>query len=266
MENINNITAPNTSVQLVETRLSKSNIFKYLFIISIILLLAVVSFIFVLNKKNTDVISEATSTIIPKDRYVYTYIDGKVIHEWGTDYASEKADGSLLYTSVRLPQINSTAEVAKSINTKILDKYKYEIDIVKNSILERKYGNKGAFTQSIDYNYELKDDIAYILINDLASSFKASGGRTRENIFYDVKNDKQFTVVEMLTKLNITEDMIFNGVKSKYPNFGLVGESQVIDAIKNNKENSITIMPEISSGYTLYLGVGIEEYEIHIHP
>jgi hypothetical protein len=74
-------------------------------------------------------------------------------------------------------------------------------------------------------------------------------------------------VAEMLTKLNISDDIILNKVKSTYPDFSEIEENQVRDTIKNKKEDRITIMPEISLGwYTLYLSMGPEGYEIRIHP
>lgn len=83
MENINNINTSETPIQPVETPIkpepiatpTNSNVFKYLFIISIIvLLISVISFVFVLNNKNTkqttveektNDISEVIPTVVP---------------------------------------------------------------------------------------------------------------------------------------------------------------------------------------------------------
>jgi hypothetical protein len=165
MENTNNTIIPETIIQNpITPEPSKPNIFKYLFIISIVvLLIVVISFVFILNSKNTN------TSLIQKNPTTPTEIINQIIP---TD--TPKVNVSYKANSIQ----DDKNSVSKLVLT---DQNQKEIIIQKDSYLDEINGipvkpNYNNFIFSPDYNFLSYNYNSW----DFGTSF-----------LYDIKNGKK---------------------------------------------------------------------------
>lgn len=172
----------------------------------------------------------------------------ELIHVDYADYA---------YYSLNIPKINSELDGATKLNDKIMSDYQYYIDIINNDGKVSSF--RGLTVYDVNYEHKVKNSIIYIsMISKSASSSSAS---VIDKVYvYDIKNDKELNIVEVLEKNNIDVDSVKREFKEKfsnkdyeiYPGYGSESWNKTIENIdflsydyfyiSDMTENSITIM------------------------
>lgn len=106
---------------------------------------------------------------------------------------------------VVLPQINGNSEVINKINKDIIEK------VISKSLTpfadasDKKSERPNSY--NVSYEYKRENDILYIALTFKLSPWNSSGnGIFVYNYTYDIKNDKELTLLEALISLGKTED------------------------------------------------------------
>lgn len=106
---------------------------------------------------------------------------------------------------INVPKLTGNTKVTESINKKIQNNiYDNEIKSLNSKV--RGY--------SVNYNYIIKNDIVLLDLVASTSIFEGSGYTDRYNYFYDIKNDKELTLLEAMKKIGLSEEEFYKKVRN----------------------------------------------------
>ena len=203
-----------------------------------------------------------------KDVHVYSYIDQQKVIEKGA------FEDTNLTISLRIPQIKYDTEVARNINSDILNKFG---DYIK-AFDENKYETKKHLADVVlsvdyDYTYSISENRIYLNVIEGLGNSNASGYGDRYTYIYDVAKDKQITFTELLTEKGITAEKIIESLYKDY-NFNLQygnnaeAKQWAKDALNDNFSNvrfeKINVDKRFDNNKYITLGVFVyrDYYEI----
>ena len=115
---------------------------------------------------------------------------------------------------IEVPRITGNTKVIKELNKKILQ------DALKSNY--DTYGTNTTCDIKTYYNYFIKNDVIFIdVVNDLEryAFISEDGGAQsdyayRYNYFYDIKNDKELTLLEAMKKIGLSEEEFYKEVRN----------------------------------------------------
>ena len=106
---------------------------------------------------------------------------------------------------INVPKLTGNTKVTESINGKIQN------NIYDNEI---KSLNSKVRSYTVNYNYIIKNDIVLLDLVASTSIFEGSGYTDRYNYFYDIKNDKELTLLEAMKKIGLSEEEFYKKVRN----------------------------------------------------
>lgn len=149
-------------------------------------------------------------------------------YEWPTEtIGKESRDPNNVVYKIEIPEILIKTDVTEKINKEIYEKFKINIEGLKST-----ENGPSRVEREITYNYNIKDDILFILILSTVGSTRSGGSTEYISYYYDIKEDKQYTLEEVLDKFSISVDNIENVTNR---------DSIVIDAMMPGMGNHISI-------------------------
>ncbi len=125
-----------------------------------------------------------------------------VIKNTNDDIDTENGDPLELVEKVTLPKIVKETDVTKKINQKILDDNNSAIESVKKG-LQNEDDPYVLFDVTTSYDYTIHDDILYILVTTKTTYYRSHGWTTYQGYYYDIQNDKELSLSDIMKKLNI---------------------------------------------------------------
>ncbi|MEG2348234.1 MAG: hypothetical protein RSB67_01120 [Clostridia bacterium] len=190
---------------------------------------------------------------------VYSYVD----QEKKFEFFNENGLNEINY-QLRIPQLNFTTKVVEGINSKILNDFSdvaVEFDNAKSSV--------GYKSSESDYDFfnPLKDNIVYIFASKILVNETGSTTTTYYSYIYDVKNDKELTVKEILIQKGITEEKIIDAIKQNehfiesYENKTDEDQKKIMDEIAKAVENFSKVNIEGAQTGSIQLLININNFE-----
>ena len=159
--------------------------------------------------------------------YVGLAFSGIRLYDWPSNILEKGTnEPDKLAVKADVPKILIDTDVTKNINSKIYKQCEPIINEVKDSSSRDNVTAKNsAVESSVDYEYTILNDILFIEVNVLSVNHRASGGFDRKIYYYDIKNDKELSIEDVVDLLNI----------------------QVLDLNDESAESIDSIMPQTSS-------------------
>lgn len=148
---------------------------------------------------NTSNTTEGESTDQTTKRLVETAIDEEKSIAWPADIERLEGEPEVLVNKIVLPKITITSEVAQSINNKITEKY-------SRFLKDEQAFSKGPYSETINYDSVVDDDILYLIISYTCHSYRATGSSNFDVYYYDIKNDKELSVQDVAMLYNIPQE------------------------------------------------------------
>lgn len=206
------------------------------------------------NKPAENVETKDDLEISEKDINVVTAFSGSaelIDKNTGEKYELDHYDYA--YYSLKIPKIDSKLEGATKLNDKIIKDYQYYINIINDNGKVNSF--KGLTVYDVDYEYNIKNSIVYISMKSKSASSSSAGAIDKVYV-YDVKNDKELSILEVLEENNFDVDSLKREFKDEfsdtnYPGYGSESWNKSIEnldsldydyfCISNLTENTITI-------------------------
>jgi len=131
--------------------------------------------------------------------------------------------------NVSLPKINIESATVENLNKAILNNYKKYTDLFSSDLIE-----VGAI---VNYNYKVYDNIIFIVIDSYYYEYP-TGKYSTNCYYYDITNDKELSLNDILDRFGISSDDILSSYKeNNYSN---------IETIKNYINDGI--LPVVPTG------------------
>lgn len=197
--------------------------------LSILLLASIVIFgiLNVNNKNNSNNNSDNNSNNIPEDVMKETYIPFKL------NEAKIVIDDDVKVENVHVPKLNLNNSGAKSFNEKLMVEL-YQQEKLKLDYINKNYSDNN--TYSLSYKAYTKDNILLISAIGTYSFWPLNGdGNFYYDYAYNLKDNKEISVVDALKALKINEKQIVNFTDKCYePSNGSIEETEcTIDLVKS---------------------------------
>ena len=221
---------------------------KKSFIVIVILLIAIIIglCVFIAYDKNLfgikgDNKKESSNTVEKKDdtnttkeiefRNDYEYVglafSGIRLYDWPSNLLEKEAgEPNKLVVKANVPKILIDTDVTKKINNEIYEQCEPIINEIKDiTSRDNLTAKNSAVETSIDYEYTILNGILFIDVNVVSVNHRASGNSDRKIYYYDINNDKELSISDVMALLNIN----------------------VSDLNDENAESIDSIMPQTSS-------------------
>ena len=160
------------------------------------------------EKNNT---SNDTTTSQKDYEYVGLAFNGYKVYNWPTsEFGKESTDPDQTTNNISIPKILIDTPVTKIINQKILKNYQSYIDTVNTNDQEAAIAST-----TVSYRYAIYKDILFIMITDSYLNHRAGGGVHFTGYYYDIKNDAELSLNDVIKKLNINVTSKLKAISDK---------------------------------------------------
>lgn len=152
------------------------------------------------------------NTISQKDyEYVGLAFNGYKVYNWPTsEFGKESTDPDQTTNNISIPKILIDTPVTKIINQKILKNYQSYIDTVNTNDQE-----DAIASTTVSYRYAIYKDILFIMVTDSYLNHRAGGGVHFTGYYYDIKNDAELSLNDVIKKLNINVTSKLKAISDK---------------------------------------------------
>lgn len=159
--------------------------------------------------------------------YVGLAFSGIRLYDWPSNVLQKGAgEPDKLVVKADVPKILIDTDVTKNINSKIYKQCEYIINEVKEpSSRDNVTAKNSAVESSVDYEYTILNGILFLEVNISSVNHRASGGFDRKIYYYDINNDKELSIEDVIGLLNV----------------------QISDLNDESAESIDSIMPQTSS-------------------
>lgn len=160
------------------------------------------------EKNNT---SNDTTTSQKDYEYVGLAFNGYKVYNWPTsEFGKESTDPDQTTNNISIPKILIDTPVTKIINQKILKNYQSYIDTVNTNDQEAAIAST-----TVSYRYAIYKDILFIMVTDSYLNHRAGGGVHFTGYYYDIKNDAELSLNDVIKKLNINVTSKLKAISDK---------------------------------------------------
>lgn len=143
--------------------------------------------------------SNDTTTFRKDYEYVGLAFNGYKVYNWPTsEFGKESTDPDQTTNNISIPKILIDTPVTKIINKKILNGYRGYINKITTNIKD-----EAIVSTEVSYRYAVYKDILFILISDGYLNYRGSGITSYNGYYYDIKNDAELNVNDIIKRLNI---------------------------------------------------------------
>lgn len=129
-------------------------------------------------------------------KMVRTVVDEKKTFPWPANIERLDYEPETLINEVTIPEITIDSQVAQSINNRINERYTIYLEDDQNY-------SKGPYDVKVGYDSIIRDDILYIIIRTIISSYRATGSSGYDVYYYDIKGDRELSVQDIVSKYQI---------------------------------------------------------------
>lgn len=152
------------------------------------------------------------NTTSQKDyEYVGLAFNGYKVYNWPTsEFGKESTDPDQTTNNISIPKILIDTPVTKIINQKILKNYQSYIDTVNTNDQE-----DAIASTTVSYRYAIYKDILFIMVTDSYLNHRAGGGVHFTGYYYDIKNDAELSLNDVIKKLNINVTSKLKAISDK---------------------------------------------------
>lgn len=152
------------------------------------------------NETNSGNNTSNDTTTSRKDyEYVGLAFNGYKVYNWPTsEFGKESTDPDQTTNNISIPKILIDTLVTKIINQKILNGYRGYINKITTNIKD-----EAIVSTEVSYRYAVYKDILFILISDGYLNYRGSGITSYNGYYYDIKNDAELNVNDIIKRLNI---------------------------------------------------------------
>lgn len=174
-----------------------------------------------------------TYLYIDKTKYVGDYINTVVYNTAKKStsnnacqdpYTSNNTDTMIFQYNVEIPKILINTDTTKTINNKIISDYSDDINVATGK------KNFDGFEGNISYNYYVYNNVLYLIVTSEGANECGSGSSSLRAYYYDIANDKELSLNDVLSKTGYTLNDVASGI-----NKGCVGTgSEVCDGTTGN--------------------------------
>ena len=206
------------------------------------------------NKKNNQEKAATETNLNDQNKiykpYVVDLINDRIdqkVYQNGVDITNTLEERENPGVELVLPKINIDSKGAESINDKIAEEYKEQINTIKNKV-DKQEVTIGPYRVTADYSYTVKNNVIFIIINHSWVNYRAGGSSIYKGYYYDIESGRELNINEVLSKLGFAENDVMKEINELYPNEGFT------NAIFNE-----TVIYPFTNEFRLYLNVmGIE--------
>ena len=164
------------------------------------------------NETTSDDNTSNDTTTSRKDyEYVGLAFNAYKIYDWPTsDFGKENTDPDQTTNNISIPKILIDTSATKIINQKILKNYQDYINKVNT------YDKEANITSTnVSYRYEIYKDILFIIVTDSYTNHRAGGNTRYTGYYYDIKNDQELSLKDIIQRLNINTNNTLTKISSK---------------------------------------------------
>lgn len=155
--------------------------------------------------------SNDTTTSRKDYEYVGLAFNGYKVYNWPTsEFGKESTDPDQTTNNISIPKILIDTPVTKIINQKILKNYQSYIDTVNTNDQEAAIAST-----TVSYRYAIYKDILFIMVTDSYLNHRAGGGVHFTGYYYDIKNDAELSLNDVIKKLNINVTSKLKAISDK---------------------------------------------------
>ena len=134
----------------------------------------------------------------PVAEIVQTAMDEERSYPWPEDLERMDYEPEIITNKVVIPEITIDSSVAQSINSKIAEEYTKYLEDGQNIC-------KGPCSVSVNYDSIVYDDILYLIIRTNVGAYRAGGSSKYDVYYYDINNDKELSVQDIISKYRIPQ-------------------------------------------------------------
>ena len=134
--------------------------------------------------------------------YVGNSFSGIIVDGWPEGEQREPGEPEEFVKKADIPKILIETEVTNKINEKIYNDYSNAIKIIKGETTGRYSSIK------VTYDYTIVKDILFILVTESFGGPRSGGETIHTGYYYDIANDKELTLEEVCTKINLSIELI----------------------------------------------------------
>ena len=143
--------------------------------------------------------SNDTTTSRKDYEYVGLAFNGYKVYNWSdSGIPRDEDEPEQTVNNISIPKILIDTPVTKIINKKILNGYRGYINKITTNIKD-----EAIVSTEVSYRYAVYKDILFILISDGYLNYRGSGITSYNGYYYDIKNDAELNVNDIIKKLNI---------------------------------------------------------------
>ena len=160
------------------------------------------------EKNNT---SNDTTTSKKDYEYVGIAFNGYKTYNWPTsEFGKESTDPDQTTNNISIPKILIDTPVTKTMNQKILKNYQGYIDaVITNNEKE------AIASTTVSYRYAIYKDILFIMVTDSYLNHRGSGITSYNGYYYDIKNDTELSLDDIIKRLSINVSNKLNAISDK---------------------------------------------------
>ena len=137
--------------------------------------------------------------------YVGLAFSGIRLYDWPSKVLEkQKGEPDKLVFKANVPKILIDTEETKKINDEIYEQCKTIINEVKDASSRNNVEAKNAAIEAyVDYSYTILKNILFIDVKTTRLNLRASGSSYDKIYYYDIKNDKELNISDVIKIFNI---------------------------------------------------------------